>query len=217
MIDFMKASQVFDKPFAAIKPGEQQMAISLVEDAEFRCAHCGFVSEGSKDSPCGHLEIHISEGGCRKVLCPLCHAGHHVHYYIHQRTMTLIAAPWISQAELNLLMCTLLGCAADKQSIYFNDANTVYDLLFVLQKAIPAMLPYFPGNEATQEANLILLIDAVIGLGYQDKLRTQLQDIRYLPLQGFKPEAMDFFYNKIINDDPPPARWEKLLGMTNAP
>lgn len=206
MIDLLPKASACGVNLAAPETQDQLDLITYIGKAQFRCTHCGITSAPTADALHGFMEIHVQDDK-HECLCPICHAGLHIHCHVKRREVVLIVAPWIEQKQLNRHMWVILGAGGNNDDHLFNDANTVYDEFFRSQKSIPGIFEFFPGNEAHQEDNLVLMLDAIISQGYEEKFKKQLRDVRYIPHFSFKKKAVEHIYNVILGENPPPIKW----------
>jgi len=61
------------------------------------------------------------------TLCPFCHSVFHAGCVSNANEMKVIFYPWLSQAQINLMVNLLISCQANKESEYSDTAKLLYE------------------------------------------------------------------------------------------
>lgn len=116
----------------------------VVNKRSGQCSYCGI------QAPCG-MEVHVGSDGKNQVVCPLCHGCLHLRDVSYVRGGTVIWAPAITQAQLNLFTAAhviLQTAGREACSPYHQVAKVTGDIFTRMQGELPGALQKYLSNGA---------------------------------------------------------------------
>lgn len=184
------------------------------------CSECGFQSRRSKQIKSGFMQIRPlnSDYNSREVnnwsvVCPFCHAYYRMTAALDSEMYRIIAAPWITQAELSNIVRPLLVILSDVDHLYYTEALQVYKTLLSAESAVAALLPHIPATEATPADNLrryFNLFDSVLTEKQYEDRHIFASSLRIIPDKAhFSVESK--YWNAAIYNQYPLSKWERLV------
>ncbi len=217
-------TQGTSQPFIEQGAELSEELVSFIDSVLLRdqlvCQLCGFTSRRSTEIKTGYMQIRplSSNYDNRNAMdwvtcCPFCHAFHCMTDALDSGQYHVIAAPWISQAELSNVIRPVLIILSDKNHIYYAEALDVYKTLLSAESTVATLLPHVPATEKTPARNLrryFNLLDTVLTDEQYANRAMFSAGLRVLPDIAFFDDQ-SAYWDAAQYSNYPVSKWERLV------
>ena len=183
-----------------------EMAMVIIKQASFQCAVCGYKDFMANNRPRGMMSIHPLDGNREDrtapnwiCVCPICKDLLEPGYGADHERGEFVFSSLVSQVELVSLTRHAL-MTINNNGMYAKVARSFYD---ELRSALwRTTRSYFPGSYDGKPQTLHKLLSFDPFIDALNEGDVTFENIRYLPLIGGYPEAMDHWTNTRFGEIP---------------
>ena len=198
--------QSFTGPLAATSQSRQAFIGRVVRTHSHQCQDCGIASIETPMHPTGYLEIRpinndydeASEDRWQAV-CAFCHAQNVLMHSLESNRFKLIAAPWLSQIDLNKALWPLLAALNDRHHKSYGDALLAYKTFEKQETAVGTLINCLPTTSTKPQDNIMdFLRSADLTMTdeqYEHRGRF-LNGLRLLPVPAYFAEKTAFMQDE---------------------
>jgi len=200
--------QSFLGPLASTTKPRQAFIERVVKAHSHQCQGCGLASTGTTEYPTGYLGVRPVNNDYDEptedlwqTVCAFCHAQNLLIPVLESKRFKLIAAPWLSQIDLNQALWPLLVALNDHEHKSYGNALLAYKTFEKQETAVGTLISCLPTTSTKIQDNIMdFLRSADLTMTdeqYENRGRF-LNGLRLLPVPSLFADESTFMQSQVF-------------------